>query len=496
MGEIYKVAQQVVVWLGEGDATSAKAMQSLADVGNIASDPDLERRQRSMGLVFGLNINNQSEDPVGSLFTRSWFSRMWTIQEVALASVERVIVYCGEQTLPWFFLVTALGYLESAKYRWGNWHEAMQLQIVLSKQLMTRRAPEPDDVSEESENLQVGTNMLQILSLAREKASTDPKDKVFALFGVFDELGIAIPRPDYNLSLKQVYAEAAISCIEHDKSLRILFQAPSDHRFSALPSWVPDWSDVGWRNPDPRSGSISKEFSAAGTSESEWSYSREHLTLSVKGRVIDSITSVGGTMNIETDADLGIQDNLTINARDIIGNTNWKFKALLDTMHIAFAVFKDWVNLSSQTQVYPNHEAVKSAFKRTLVEDEPAESETGESFEAWYQLMTSPSTISEINSTEQQTFQSFLSLQLTTGPASRYHLRALAHSARKRFFITSNKLFGTAADIIVAGDLIAIVAGLNMPVILRSTEDGYRLVTHAYVHGIMGGDAWGNECHQ
>jgi hypothetical protein len=124
MGEIYKLAQRVIAWLGEGDATSAKAMQSLMGVGNIASDTDLERRQRSMGIVFGMNIKNQSEDPIGPLFTRSWFSRMWTIQEVTMAPVERVIVYCGDETLPWFFLVTALGYLESAKYRWGNWHEA------------------------------------------------------------------------------------------------------------------------------------------------------------------------------------------------------------------------------------------------------------------------------------------------------------------------------------------------------------------------------------
>jgi len=493
MGEIYKLAQRVVVWLGEGDDTSTKAMQSLMDVGNIGSDTDLERRQRSMAIVFGLDIKNQSEDPVGPLFTRSWFSRMWTIQEVTLASVERVIVYCGEQTLPWFFLVTALGYLESAKYRWGNWHEAMQLQTVLSKQLMGRR--HPFDV-EESENLQRSINMLQILTLAREKVSTDPKDKVFALFGVFHELKLTIPQPDYRCSLEQVYAEAAISCIEHDESLQVLFHAPSDHRRPELPSWVPDWSDIGWRDPDPRSGSIRSAFSAAGTSKPEWSYSGDYFTLSVKGKVIDSITSVGDKMNIETNADSGIQDNLIINARDIIGNTNWKFKALLDTMETASAVFKNWVNISSEFQVYPNHEAVKFALKRTLVEDEPAKSETDESFEAWYQLMTSPSPVSDTTSAEQRNFQSFLSLQLSTGSASRYHLRALAHSAKKRFFMTSNGFFGTAADIINGGDLVATVAGLDMPVILRSTEDGYLFVAHAYVHGIMGGEAWSNQNYQ
>jgi hypothetical protein len=357
-----------------------------------------------------------------------------------------------------------------------------------------RRTFESENVSAEgSERFQISTGMLQILSLAREKASTDLKDKIFALFGVLHELDIPILRPDYSRSLEQVYADAAISCIKHDKNLHILFRAPSDNRSSTLPSWIPDWNDVGWRDPDPRSSSVRSEFSAAGTSKSEWSYSEEHLTLSVKGKIIDSITSVGDTMNIETNADSGIQDTLIINARDILGNKNWKMQSLLDTMHVAFAVLKNWVNLSSQLQVYPNHEAVKSALKCTLVEDEPSESETGESFEAWYQLMTSPSPVSEAPATEQQSFQTFLSLQLTTGPASRYHLRALAHSSKKRFYTTSNGLFGTAPDIIDDGDLIAIVAGLDMPLILRPTVDGYRVVAHAYVHGIMGGEAWGNE---
>ena len=41
-----------------------------------------------------------------------------------------------------------------------------------------------------------------------------------------------------------------------------------------------------------------------------------------------------------------------------------------------------------------------------------------------------------------------------------------------------------------AGDAIAIVAGLEMPLLLRPVEGGYRLLAHVYVHGIMYGEAW------
>jgi hypothetical protein len=39
-------------------------------------------------------------------------------------------------------------------------------------------------------------------------------------------------------------------------------------------------------------------------------------------------------------------------------------------------------------------------------------------------------------------------------------------------------------------DKVAVIAGLGMPMILRATNQGYHLVTHAYVHGIMYGEIW------
>jgi len=94
-------------------------------------------------------------------------------------------VYCGDKTLPWFFLVNALGHLESVRYRWGNWHRALQLQTLLSKLFMAKRFPDYGEISAiRPGSVIFNLSILQILSWAREKASKDPKDKIFALFGV------------------------------------------------------------------------------------------------------------------------------------------------------------------------------------------------------------------------------------------------------------------------------------------------------------------------
>jgi hypothetical protein len=72
----------------------------------------------------------------------------------------------------------------------------------------------------------------------------------------------------------------------------------------------------------------------------------------------------------------------------------------------------------------------------------------------------------------------------------------LASSQKKCFFRTENGYFGTAPDPLPTalrpGDKIAIISGLEMPLLLRPVEGGYQylLLTHVYVHGIMHGEMW------
>jgi hypothetical protein len=40
------------------------------------------------------------------------------------------------------------------------------------------------------------------------------------------------------------------------------------------------------------------------------------------------------------------------------------------------------------------------------------------------------------------------------------------------------------------GDKIVIIRGLEMPLLLRPVENGYKLITHVYVHGMMYGEMW------
>jgi hypothetical protein len=179
---------------------------------------------------------------------------------------------------------------------------------------------------------------------------------------------------------------------------------------------------------------------------------------------------------------------------------------------------RSWVDISSLYKEYPTGEAVQIALRHTLVDGEVRQasgSPIETAFDAWHKIMDSSDMngLSTLASKPQDVlphsagepkasdadgktqlgkfpaeWQSFLAL--ATGPATQYHFEVLRHALKKCFFSTVNGYFGTAAGLVEEGDRIAVFAGLEMPVVLRRVDQGYSLITHAYVHGIMHGEAW------
>jgi hypothetical protein len=507
MGEIYKRAEQVVVWLGESDARTDLAMQRLSDIGQVGGEKDKAHMKSTFELLFGVGVRDESEDPIGPVFERPWFYRVWTVQEVTLPLVENVIVHCGSITLPWIYLLMAVNYLKISKYRWGLWEEATYLQKRIGGLLMDKRQPGLRGIFDsEPKNVNPYQGILQILASAREKKATEPKDKIFGLFGVMKELGFDLPLPDYQKSLEKVYTEAAVACINHDRCLHILFEAPSDNRRSGLPSWVPDWTDVGWKSSDSRKAMLGKGFQAAGSASPQWSFSPDQQRLLLSGRVVDSIHHRGPPLELDGEFD---RDWLRI------GSGKLRIPEFLRMIHPAFSLLRRWVGISSQYREYPTGETVEMALQRTLVDGEVKETsdpQNESAFDAWHDIMKSSDTdvlttlvpkvqtvpphsaeapiVSNEGSGAQfpTEWQSFLAL--TTGPASSHHFSVLRHARSKCFFSTANGYFGTAAGLVQQGDKIAVLAGLKTPVVLRKVNLAYRFVTHTYVHGIMSGEAW------
>lgn len=120
---------------------------------------------------------------------------------------------------------------------------------------------------------------------------SNPKDHVFAIWGlVKDRLNRNI-RLDYGLSVATIYTMCALETIEENGSLEVLSLGGignhSKGNRDALPSWVPDWQIGPWERTIPiQQHGLCKVASGSTPLQS---YLHEYSTLEVHGFHVDTI---------------------------------------------------------------------------------------------------------------------------------------------------------------------------------------------------------------
>jgi hypothetical protein len=166
---------------------------------------------------------------------------------------------------------------------------------------------------------------------------------------------------------------------------------------------------------------------------------------------------------------------------------------------------KSWVKVSTWSD-YPTGESPKDALQRTIVQDLPEENgkyTADGSFAAWYYNMCIDDVQLAAERLDQLDLRFHanggtktvdLSMNFRTFGRNPFHSFVMVSNSLKCFFYTENRYFGTAPDPLrepmQAGDCVALISGLEMPLMLRPVEGGYRLITHVYLHGVMHGELW------
>jgi hypothetical protein len=76
------------------------------------------------------------------------------------------------------------------------------------------------------------------------------------------------------------------------------------------------------------------------------------------------------------------------------------------------------------------------------------------------------------------------------GTGADYFVGAVNVCKPRRFFTTDNGLIGIGPSALIESDQCCIIAGCNVPLILRELNTGgYLLVGESYVHGVMSGQS-------
>ena len=123
MGNIYSSARRVIVWLGPAEEESDMIIDWI--LGKVGIPGSLQM------LMFRFGLR--------ALCGRPWFSRVWVVQEVALATEDPVVV-CGSKHMPWLtfmrFLVdfqsTIIEDLRDPNYPCREFKETWEAFIRLS----------------------------------------------------------------------------------------------------------------------------------------------------------------------------------------------------------------------------------------------------------------------------------------------------------------------------------------------------------------------------
>jgi hypothetical protein len=152
------------------------------------------------------------QDDPEILCLNPYFSRIWVVQEIG--SAKKAMVLYKRQSMGWEFFHTNLQRLMTRK--WIR-HFGRPRQI--------------DDAD----------SFLALLEDTWDCHATDPRDKVFALLGLWK----ASLEPDYTLSPQAVYTGLASSLVTNEDlklAGRVLDMASQGHSMTGLPSWVPDLS--------------------------------------------------------------------------------------------------------------------------------------------------------------------------------------------------------------------------------------------------------------
>jgi hypothetical protein len=302
MGNIYRSAQRVQIYIGSEDDNHGSAVCSLLDDVDDMIQDACKRIDMSWDSFPELEENDPLlDDPrwgsLRVLLSQNWFDRGWVVQEAALALHGELIWGCSR--LDWEILMRVYLWLST---RGGAIHSdkdfrEVQINAHLDVYIETHRDFARLFYSEED----LGSpSILRTLKCAKELDLSNPRDRIYAFMELPQFAGAQIKiRADYAAPYLEAYKRFAIEYTRATRSTEILDYVSHDAKSLGddVPSWVPRWDIITWslsQNLSTSAGLLSRALS---TPEP---YIEEEGSLRVRGVIMDTVQYVSELFNWDT----------------------------------------------------------------------------------------------------------------------------------------------------------------------------------------------------
>ncbi|KAF2840182.1 hypothetical protein M501DRAFT_1023505 [Patellaria atrata CBS 101060] len=276
MTDIYSSASRVIAWLGPESDSSHEALETikyigkqveLLETGSLCPSPDAVERNWNDPRIKVCSCT-QTWDAIDLLLNREWFNRVWIIQEILLANPDAVM-QCGQDTIMFKLFRRAATCFKENHYT--------PLKIESRLRFLAKIT-----------NPSVGLPFNRVVRLPDKRRCTDPRDYVYGILGLTPKRLAAKIRPDYSLSVPQVYTETTLVYMNHVQRLELIQRTCQYGRLINVPSWVPDLTAKLARK-FPCSGQFS-----AGHSRAHFAYEAPNIlrVLGVRGSIVTSVSMI------------------------------------------------------------------------------------------------------------------------------------------------------------------------------------------------------------
>lgn len=240
MGRIFATATSVTAFLGDPFPGLGLAMQYLA---LAAEEPDrhIDTSHHNYLCVLGVDANSAYlAKSLITMFNRRWWYRIWTLQEYVLA--RRVSFQFGK--LCYSADTVTRGVLSLARHKSQGCCDAK-----ISEAILYGEDGEEGTIWDSFQRPQWqayarthNLSLLHGLAIFHDLECIDPRDKVYALLGVFPDSPTAI-NPDYEVTPEQLFQDFSLAWANKERNLDFLgFVHGSSSSQLDLPTWAIDWT--------------------------------------------------------------------------------------------------------------------------------------------------------------------------------------------------------------------------------------------------------------
>ena len=454
-------------------------------------------------------IGNRHTGLIRELARRTWWQRVWTIQEATLAPnpqilLRETVVRCGKQEVPLDLLTGGIMKLAS--------FDAITDTTPINHHVWTEYLI-THGLSRINKS-DIARNAYLMMHRNRACGVSDPKDRVYGFYGMLVEQGLQLPKPSYLKTVDEIYWEFTVKLCQQTQDLKLLQLVSGLGSKLNAPSWVPDF-DGPWR-----AGDLSGRPNATKNSRSQFQFLDNDKTLIVSGKMVDIVYKKSNLTTWQPEGQgAKVQDGPLVNLEVGFMRTVHAFRDWTQLLfsHCGYAIYGDVVGLMNAfgealvrgySVAFFNHDSADNGqaalstwlglIHRLLPEEESAKElayvkKDPLIKEKFYE---NPELEHLTNIEEWQVLCTLKTLPLT----AKLHHEIWMLTRDMIYFTTGRGYMGTGNNVIEEKDVIVLIAGLERPMVLRPInreQDGegliWRVVGPVWIAGMMEGELWEND---